>query len=188
MAAALLGALFLEVSRYLSDSGDRHSTPMSAWSLESESDRKAAFESVQMAAEGSLHTMPASLVDKRKQTHMDAWAIDSWRNRLYTHFCSTPAKELTVKLKNGGYHRFIIAFDECRNINFRSRSNPAQGMSLLALQQMIRAQDFHPTKDFPFWVLFLGTDPTIAESFPLPEYASSARSHRSHLGHMSAFT
>ncbi|KAF8324217.1 uncharacterized protein EI90DRAFT_3076370 [Cantharellus anzutake] len=72
------------------------------------------------------------------------------------------------------HDKFIIAFDECKNIKplvpFAERVgtrilSPIYGISLLALQRMIKTQDLFAIQGFEFWFLFLDSSFTTAE-FP----------------------
>jgi hypothetical protein len=92
-------------------------------------------------------------------------AID-WHHELYDRFCPTDAKRLAKMLRQLGYQRMVIGFDECRHLNVASkmeRSIPHWKMSLIALQRAIKAADHCGAEmgNFTFWYTLLDTDSSI---------------------------
>src|SRR5687768_16511652 len=157
---------------------------MGAWSPDFWQDRGAAFESVKASATAKLANMPKPLVDRRTTivAETKADALEMWRTSLYKTFCLEPAQKLAKRFRSldPKRKRFIIAFDECTNMSpgyqpsqtSDSQSDdkvtfiqPVFGMTLLAVQRIIKAQDqfLDLIPNFSFWFLFLDTNSVIAD-------------------------
>jgi hypothetical protein len=155
--------------------------------------RGVCFSSVLEVANQSLAQMPEDWADRRQKivTENQDVKADEWRVDLYRHFCLKAAESLAKALQSLKHDKFIIAFDECTNIKPRVTTDklvagtdpkflsPAHGISLLALQRMIKAQDSFPIRGFNYWFLFRDTSSTIAEFFHSRNKVSSAR-HATH--------
>jgi hypothetical protein len=185
MAAALLGALFKEIYERLGrDPEDNPEMQMNAWSQGSTS-HGVYFTSVLKAANESLASMPKHLADQRQKisTEIDIGNLHNWHQDLYQHFCLEAAESLAMGLQRLKHDKFIIAFDECTNIKppvpIAKRVvrilSPVYGISLLALQRMIKTQDPFSIQGFNFWFLFLDTSFTTAEFSHSRNEVSSAR-------------
>ncbi|KAF8324220.1 uncharacterized protein EI90DRAFT_3292298 [Cantharellus anzutake] len=198
MAAALLGAVFKEVYERLGrDPNDDPVTQMSA-RLHGSTSRGVCFTSVLEVANESLASMPKHLANRRQKisTDIDVNNIYNWRNGLYKHFCLEAAKSLAMGLQRFKHDRFIIAFDECKNIKppvpfpecVGARTlSPIHGISLLALQRMIKTQDPFHTKGLTFGSFSLIQASRLLSSLDLihaTRYHQPGMllSYRSHLG------
>jgi hypothetical protein len=85
----------------------------------------------------------------------------SWLKALVNHFCSLPAKRLAQVLRNFQQEYFILAFDECADLDDPWTYPDGKGMSLVALIRLFHVADALCVGDFTFWFLLLRRKVTI---------------------------
>jgi len=111
----------------------------------------------------------------------------NYHRTLYSILCQPSISRLSKILKGAGFNRFVIAFDECSNLNLATENRtaddvynlrPKWDMSLIALQRIIKAGDGFTSGDVTFWYLLLDTNSSIFDLAPAgPESPSDRLTH-----------
>jgi len=180
MSAAFLGALMEEVlhSIELTTHLDGAGSPAYLDRFLDTDTRDMTLEKVASRACSLLRAAKTDLESKFIQHMTDANA-SQWHNYLYEKFCHPSMASISTVLQEAGQKRFILALDECMFLNSgayglaNSPFVPMQGMSLTAMQHIIKAQDSQDYGNFNFWFVFIDTNPAIATLFHVEEDESS---------------
>ena len=171
------------------------------WHLDSATDivnsrRHTYFAEVAAGAEKLLLDNFKVIVETRvsykmQDTALDATNIDSapvWHNRLFKLLCHPSFAKLSQVLKQRELKWFILAVDECSELNSNkpvpeSDPKPYQAplwtMSLIALQRIIKAYDDFVC-EVPVWFLLLDTNSSVIDMSPLGKEAPSDRFEKGH--------
>jgi hypothetical protein len=140
----------------------------SAWDRDVQTrsqNRSEAFQDVTRHAEQMLEAVRSSRFPNGDVEYLDQ-RRENWYRELYESFCLDSALRLSraIHRRPNGSKRFVLAFDGC---SFLDRAQ-SSGMTLTALQRIIKAQDLFQSQldGFIFWFLFLDTNPRIMDFFP----------------------
>ena len=99
-----------------------------------------------------------------------------YHKTLYDTLCLANAKRLLQILSQKKYNKFVIAFDECLVLNFKSMHTQSNlDMSLVALQRIIKASDQYDHSGVSMWYLLLDTNSSIFDLAPVVPNTSSSR-------------
>ena len=165
------------------------------WRLDSainivDSPRYACFAEVAARAEQLLLDNYKAIVDTRVSSNFQDIAVDDTidsalasHKRLFIMLCLPSFEKLSQILKKRNVKRFLLAIDECSHLNSnipvplpgeKPYRAPLWGMSLIALQRIIKAYDEF-VAGVPVWFLLLDTDSSVIDMAPLGKEASSDR-------------
>jgi hypothetical protein len=150
------------------------------------SSRYRCFTEVEAKAENLLRENQSHIIASRFPTPLlgndDTFAPADWHIRLFKCLCLPYATELAKVLKNMRQRYFILAFDECSELGLyqhpgggRHPWSPNWGISLIALQRIIKAADTFSDLPITFWFLLLDTSSSIFDMVPHGPGAPSNR-------------
>ena len=166
---------------------------MHDWHLDSainivNSRRHTYFAEVAARAEKRLLDNSEIIVETRVSYKMQGIAADVdnldsapvWHKRLFTLLCHPSFEKLSQVLKERHVKWFVLAVDECSELNSTKPISisgyraPLWSMSLIALQRIIKAYDDF-VSEVPVWVLLLDTNISVVDMSPLGKDAPSDR-------------
>jgi hypothetical protein len=108
-----------------------------------------------------------------------ARSVADWHSDLFRHFCLHSYKKLGEVLRNLGQPYFVFAFDECTQLGnlttLTKDRGPREGMTLIALQRIIKSFDAFSDAKFILWFLLLDTTSSIPDLLPQGPDAPSIR-------------
>ncbi|KIM44785.1 hypothetical protein M413DRAFT_362557 [Hebeloma cylindrosporum] len=197
IAAAFLGALAHVVGSKIKARLDLDPLTkdwMGDWRLDSPTDivnssRYKCFIEVAVKAEELLRQNREEIIAWRFPSMIKGTSdsAPNWHIKLFKHLTRPYFDELALVVKKcsgtaGKY--FVFAFDECSQLNVHRpcpkpgeppARDPLWGMSLIALQRIIKAYDAFISDDIPFWFLLLDTNSSLANMAPVGRDATSRR-------------
>ena len=159
---------------------------MRDWQLEDPADvvkssRYQSFTEVEMLALLHLKTTKTTLEElrlPRPRPENYSRSVADWHNDLFSHFCRGAYETFIGLLRELPQKCFVFAFDECTQLGkfFPSEDRgPHVGMSLIALQCIIKSFDAFSVKDVIIWFLLLDTSSSIPNLHPGGPDAPSVR-------------
>ncbi|THG94313.1 hypothetical protein EW026_g7126, partial [Hermanssonia centrifuga] len=185
LAAAFLGALMDVMNTCLDKTHDIPvSRRMSAWDIEDpahikDSSRYRCFEEVVKQATELLREKREHLDKLSNKKFENLRSVLTWHQDLFKILVLPAMTALAKSLHALNYKRFILAFDECGELNMgdlrRSSQLPIKRSSLVALQRIIKASDIHQPSDVTFWSLLLDTKLSVFKFAATGAIASSFR-------------
>jgi hypothetical protein len=108
-----------------------------------------------------------------------ARSVADWHNDLFEYFCLPSYQALVGVLRELGQEYFVFAFDECTELEnpvILSKDRKSQmGMTLIALQRIIKSLDAFSKGDDTLWFLLLDTTSSIPDLLPHGPNAPSIR-------------
>jgi hypothetical protein len=143
------------------------------WRLDSpidivDSPRYACFAEVAARAEKLLLDNRTAIVATRASSNIQDIAVDGtidsapvWHERLFVMLCRSSFEKLSQVLKKRDVKWFLLAVDECSELNRnkpvpvygdKPYRGPLWGMSLIALQRIIKVYDDF-VAEVPVWFL-----------------------------------
>ena len=106
-------------------------------------------------------------------------SVADWHNDLFSHFCLSSYLTLVEVLRKLGQEYLVFAFDECTQLGNPTKlsgdRSPQMGMTLIALQRIIKSFDAYPAEDVTLWFLLLDTTSSIPDLLPQGPDAPSIR-------------
>ena len=173
------------------DSAPQEGDWMYDWHLDSATDivnsrRHAYFAEVEAGAEKLLLDNFKVIVEMRVSYKMEdiiaSATLDSapvWHKRLFELLCHPSFEKLSQVLKRRHVKWFVLAVDECSELNSNRKSDPKHrgprwSMSLIALQRIIKAYDDF-VSEVPVWLLLLDTNSSVIGMSPFGKEAPSNR-------------
>ena len=156
---------------------------MKNWTIinpSSASPRHRLFMEVAEHAERLLRDKSAELRELRKEITSSP---DRY-SKIFKILCRPAREKLGATLMEKGFAKFIVAFDECTQLNCElysedpqsKETDPYSTMSLIAVQRIIKASDDVDQTQFgTFWHLLLDTNSSVFDLAPVGHNAPSSR-------------
>jgi hypothetical protein len=143
--------------------------------------RHTYFSEVAAIAEKLLLINRKVIVETRYKIQdivADSSPVDSapvWHKRLFKLLCHPSFEKLSLILKKLHVKCFVLAIDECSELDStQTYRAPPWSMSLIALQRIIKAYDDF-ISEVPVWFLLLDTDSPVIDMSPFGKDAPSDR-------------
>ncbi|OBZ66974.1 hypothetical protein A0H81_13300 [Grifola frondosa] len=109
-------------------------------------------------------------------------SILTWHEELFTLLVKPSFDQLAEILAANNVNTFLVAFDECTQLdiikkspNIRRSTPPQWGMSLIALQRILKATDEFALPGVRFWFLLLDTNSSVTDLAPVGPNVPSYR-------------
>ena len=112
-------------------------------------------------------------------------SVASWHIDLFRYFCFHRYQSLVEVLRKLGQECFVFAFDECtelgKSVTLLKDRNLQMGMTLIALQRIMKSFDAFSVEDITLWFLLLDTTSSIPDLLPHGPDAPSVRLTEGHI-------
>jgi len=160
---------------------------MTDWELDNaidvaQSSRYGSFAKVERLADEYLKTGKEAIQGLRlpsSRPHDYTRSVVDWHCDLFSHFCLSSYQRFAGVLRELGQEYFVFAFDECTQLGNPAKLSadriPQVGMTLIALQRIIKSFDAYPAEDITLWFLLLDTTSSIPDLLPQGPDAPSIR-------------